>query len=595
MVQLTDAAERKAVIHGGYPDFVHLRDEYNEEEPDDGDDEIAGWKTVHRSKEARLERTKKARTKLEEDFVQLRLQYNVLLHLVREHFRPDAIAARSIQSPVLLTEHRVQHCTSEEMRRLLEESHGWRGLKEPVVFQAPSFQQPFTSRERILGKGFPRDFPTATVLGDALAAQFGPDWLAEGQTFEQCTHEHCFSQVQAESLQGGPLRELYEALPSWMRCPMVVMSTGPGGSGVAFHKHSSAWLIVLEGVKHWWLYPPGGPPTEEAYRALALCTAAEIADAVAKLPPKDRPIEITQRAGEGLFVPALWWHATFNVGPTLGIGSQYHVFDLNFTRAVQEYGDSAFVLYHYGCEIHKAEPLTAAAYFEDAILREPLNFYYGMNQLRFYLNLVRPPKLTLYIINRLLRTIHENLDTKRQMLVLRFVIPSLFDYVEWNKDHDRLLKYSCQGCKAGFEAVLKLTQVFLPGGSECRLTSSLPNVEQLRYSSKCAQCGGQNLFGRAGDPNSIWAHKFYCLQCLDIKAKAKCSSCGEVNQRGQMGHAGTDYAQQWYCAVCWKSWQAEFRKNGMASVHIARTAPAEEHQAKSKLHETPVKQFVLVD
>jgi hypothetical protein len=228
---------------------------------------------------------------------------------------------------------------------------------------------------------------------------------------------------------------------------MVVMSTGPGGSGVAFHKHSSAWLVVLEGTKHWWLYPPGGPPSVEAYRALALCPAAQIADAVATLRPEDRPLEVTQRAGEGLFVPALWWHATFNVGPTLGVGSQYHVYNLNFKQVVQRHRDSAFALYHYGCEIHKVDPKRAAGFFEEAIQREPFNFYYGMNQLRFYLNLVWPPKETLRVVQRLLVSIQEALDEKRQMLVLRFVVPSLFDFVEWNMGYDRLMKYSCKAAQ----------------------------------------------------------------------------------------------------------------------------------------------------
>jgi len=340
-----------------------------------------------------------------------------------------------------------------------------------------------------------------------------------------------------------------------MRCPMVVMSTGPGGSGVAFHKHSSAWLVALEGVKHWWLYPPGGPPSAQAYDSVALLPAAQIADAVSKLLPEDRPLEITQRPGEGVFVPALWWHATYNVGPTLGIGSQHHVFDLDFTQAVRDHEDSAFVLYHYGCEIHKSDPPKAADFFEQALKREPLNFYYGMNQLRFYLNLVWPPKQTLDIVERLLRTIHEGLDTKRQMLVLRFVVPSLFDFVEWNMSHDRLLKYSCEGCRLAFDSVLRLCKPYLPGGSESRFTSTLPNLEQLRYASRCGQCGEERL-GRPGEPNTIWAHKFYCFECIEVKERAKCDSCGEVNRQGQMGHSGSPFARCWYCASCWRSWKS---------------------------------------
>merc|ERR1719401_2043716 len=144
-----------------------------------------------------------------------------------------------------------------------------------------------------------------------------------------------------------------------------------------------------------------------------------------------------------------------------------------------------------------------------------------MNQLRFFLNLVWPPKQTLGIIQRLLGSIAEHLDRNRQMLVLRFVVPSLLDFVEWNMGHDRLLKYSVQGCLVGLEAVMRLTRPFLPGGSQARFSSSLPYVDQLQYRSRCAQCGEDGL-GRPGDANTIWAHKFYCLRCLEVKAAARC-------------------------------------------------------------------------
>ncbi|CAK0900090.1 unnamed protein product [Prorocentrum cordatum] len=262
------------------------------------------------------------------------------------------MGAKSDGAPPPLTQHRVRRCTCQQMQRLLQAEGGWRGLREPVVFDAPALHgQPFASREEILSPGFRKDFPTVTVLSDALAAQFGPDWLVEGQTFQRAVCEHCFTQVDGASAEAGPLRELYDALPEWMRCPMVVVSTGPGGSGVAFHKHSSAWLALVEGRKHWWLYPPGGPPSMEAYRAVALCPAARLAEAVEGLRPADRPVQITQRPGEAVFVPALWWHATYDTGPTLGIGAQFHVLDLDdFPSAVREHPSSAFVLYHYGCE-----------------------------------------------------------------------------------------------------------------------------------------------------------------------------------------------------------------------------------------------------
>merc|ERR1712113_1246042 len=96
--------------------------------------------------------------------------------------------------------------------------------------------------------------------------------------------------------------------------------------------------------------------------------------------------------------------------------------------------------------------------------------------------------------------------------------------------HDRLLKYSQEGCSIGFEAVLDLTRPYLPGGVESRLTSAFAHVEQLRYTARCAQCNEANVLGRPGDQNSIWAHKFYCLSCLTTKSTAKCEACGEANK-----------------------------------------------------------------
>merc|ERR1719469_1689778 len=118
--------------------------------------------------------------------------------------------------------------------------------------------------------------------------------------------------------------------------------------------------------------------------------------------------------------------------------------------------------------------------------------------------------------------------------------------------HSRLLKYSRECCWNTFEAISSLTRPFLPGGSESRLTSTFPNVDHMRYASKCAQCGEENQTGKPGRANTIWAHKFYCLSCTEVKEQARCEGCGRVDQQGQMGHAGTSFARSWYCASCWK-------------------------------------------
>merc|ERR1719277_2697317 len=89
----------------------------------------------------------------------------------------------------------------------------------------------------------------------------------------------------------------WQSIPEWMRCSMVVISTGPGSNGVAFHKHGSAWLVLQQGLKRWWLYPPGGPPTKEAYNAVALCESRKLPEVLAKLSLHEKPLELVQGPG----------------------------------------------------------------------------------------------------------------------------------------------------------------------------------------------------------------------------------------------------------------------------------------------------------
>jgi len=347
---------------------------------------------------------------------------------------------------------------------------------------------------------------------------------------------------------------------------MVVISTGPGNNGVAFHKHGTAWLVLNQGMKRWWLYPPGGPPTQDAYDRVALCPSWKLPERIASLPPEVRPIEIVQRPGEGVFVPALWWHATFDEEPTLGVGSQFSMADLDIMRCYAEYPDSAFVLYHVACEIHKSDEAGAVALFEEAIAKEPLNFYFRTNQLLFYLNMVVHPAKTLAIICELMDAVTSRLDERRQMIVQRFVIPSICNFVEWHAPHDRLLKYCTRAMEVTWNALESLAKPMLPGGDRFRLSNVLPYLGDLEYVANCCQCL-RTALGKAGQPGSIRAHKFFCFQCSEALAKAVCSGCGTCGGEGQMGHPGTEYASHWYCARCWSAWKASC--SGIASQPVA--------------------------
>ena len=335
---------------------------------------------------------------------------------------------------------------------------------------------------------------------------------------------------------------------------MVVVSTGPGGSGVAFHKHGTAWLALQQGRKRWWLYPPSGPPAE-AYAAVALCPAADLPEVVSRLPPEQRPLEIVQQPGDCVFVPALWWHATYDEGPTLGIGSQFSMAELDILQCQQQYPTSAFALYHAACEIHKTEEAQAVELFEAAIAREPLNFYFATNQVLFYLNMVFHPRLTISVIMRLLARIR-GLDARRQMVVQRFFIPTICNFADWHVPHDRLLKYSVQAAECAWQSLLELMTPLLPGGGDFRLGSGLPwNIlHLLEYTSKCFHCGAVAP-GKPGEPGSVRAHRFFCLRCASERSSARCRMCGAVDAVGQLGTPSTPFAQNWYCNTCWTSWK----------------------------------------
>ena len=90
---------------------------------------------------------------------------------------------------------------------------------------------------------------------------------------------------------------------------------GADGSGNPFHYHQQTWNALLAGRKRWLLYPPSQAfytelhPLEWQRRATNRSMAA--------------PLECEQRAGDVLFVPRLWAHATINVGEVVGVATPF--------------------------------------------------------------------------------------------------------------------------------------------------------------------------------------------------------------------------------------------------------------------------------
>jgi len=79
---------------------------------------------------------------------------------------------------------------------------------------------------------------------------------------------------------------------------------GGAGSGAPFHAHEAAINVVVTGTKRWFLYPPAQAEytTKPIFEWLR--------DDYPHLAPESRPIEMIQRAGDVVILPALWGHAT---------------------------------------------------------------------------------------------------------------------------------------------------------------------------------------------------------------------------------------------------------------------------------------------
>ncbi|XP_039102553.1 jmjC domain-containing protein 8 isoform X2 [Hyaena hyaena] len=83
------------------------------------------------------------------------------------------------------------------------------------------------------------------------------------------------------------------------------------GSGVPFHWHGPGFS------ERWFLYPPAKTPEFHPNRT----TLAWLRDVYPALAPSTRPLECTVRAGEVLYFPDRWWHATLNLDPSVFIST----------------------------------------------------------------------------------------------------------------------------------------------------------------------------------------------------------------------------------------------------------------------------------
>ncbi|XP_054570546.1 jmjC domain-containing protein 8 isoform X3 [Eptesicus fuscus] len=89
------------------------------------------------------------------------------------------------------------------------------------------------------------------------------------------------------------------------------------GSGVPFHWHGPGFSEVIYGRKRWFLYPPEKTPEFHPNKT----TLAWLQDTYPALTPSARPLECTIQAGEVLYFPDRWWHATLNLETSVFIST----------------------------------------------------------------------------------------------------------------------------------------------------------------------------------------------------------------------------------------------------------------------------------
>lgn len=87
------------------------------------------------------------------------------------------------------------------------------------------------------------------------------------------------------------------------------LSLSTTSTGQSFHTHGPSWLGLVAGRKQWVIAPPS-EAFEQANQPLD-CTAGK--GSSAKLPKG--AVELIQEAGDIVYVPADWHHATCNLSP----------------------------------------------------------------------------------------------------------------------------------------------------------------------------------------------------------------------------------------------------------------------------------------
>lgn len=192
-----------------------------------------------------------------------------------------------------------------------------------------------------------------TTLRDFVAQMSAPAEVADDPTyiFDQNEFFDAHPELRAEL-----------KLPPFFTADGVTLYLAVGGSrsGVQFHKHAAGWNTQIHGRKRWLLYEPETMPPYH-YPTHGMSVETWLRTVFPKLPKERRPLSCTTQPGELIYVPETWYHATMNMGESIGAAGQ----DKEPLTKVQ---------YHWnrGNAVHKGDgPAAALEHYEKIVKLSP--------------------------------------------------------------------------------------------------------------------------------------------------------------------------------------------------------------------------------
>jgi hypothetical protein len=237
---------------------------------------------------------------------------------------------------------RARQCTVDHRPDLDADEFRLRYLRRrPVLFDVgPARNEPLrdlTSRERLLREAgerpigvflplsrvhaFPESMSFAQYVGRYVDHGLTPDELAAARAPQG--PKYLFGP--SDPNRGWVVdRTIYRMPPCCGNPSLGELLLGVGGSGVGvhWHYHLDTMNETIHGRKRWLFYPP-----RRVDRALGLDPASTesslewVTRVLPTLPPAERPLECEVGVGQVIYVPALWWHMTLNLGQTVCVAT----------------------------------------------------------------------------------------------------------------------------------------------------------------------------------------------------------------------------------------------------------------------------------